>query len=188
MGNILSLSVKGHFMRSMITYLVLSTMTIFSLPVYSVCQPGIPLSTPDSQLIDNGDGTVTDTITGLMWKKCSEGQSNNSSCSGTAASFSNWQQILQRPGIVNTSGGFAGYTDWRLPNVKELRSIVETACTSPAINETRFPNTPSSLFATSSPYEGGSLANSKWHVSFSHGGSDSSSRNVGGGNVRLVRQ
>ncbi|MCP4235257.1 MAG: DUF1566 domain-containing protein, partial [Aestuariibacter sp.] len=39
----------------------------------AVCQVDIPASTPDSQLQDNGDGTVTDNKTGLMWKQCSEG-------------------------------------------------------------------------------------------------------------------
>ena len=105
------------------------------------CHPeSIPASTPDSQLQDNGDGTVTDLKTGLMWKQCVEGLSGPdcASSSGSAAAFT-WQQALQRVQTVNSSGGFAGFTDWRVPNIKELSSLVEHQCWEPAINQTRFP-------------------------------------------------
>lgn len=104
------------------------------------CQPeSIPASTPDSQLIDNGDGTITDSMTGLMWKRCSEGQSGSDCATGSDEGFI-WQLALQRVQQINING-FAGYTDWRVPNVKELSSLVELQCSSPAINITRFPNT-----------------------------------------------
>lgn len=67
--------------------------------------------------IDNGNGTVTDTKTGLMWKKCSEGLVG-SSCSGKASKY-NWNDSMRR----YTSSSFAGYNDWRLPSVKELHTL-----------------------------------------------------------------
>ncbi|MCI5197559.1 MAG: DUF1566 domain-containing protein [Candidatus Electrothrix sp. AW5] len=147
----------------------------------------IPASTPNSQLIDNGDGTITDSKTGLMWKTCSEGQiyssSPSSDCTGTATTFT-WQGALKQPGVVNASSGFAGYTDWRLPNLKELRSIVEEQCYDPAINATRFPNTPSSFVWSGSPYA--DYSDYAWSVNFSNGHSDSDSRNDSDA-VRLVR-
>ncbi|MCI5228088.1 MAG: DUF1566 domain-containing protein, partial [Candidatus Electrothrix sp. AX2] len=97
----------------------------------------IPASTPDSQLVDNGDGTVTDSKTGLMWKQCLEGLSGSDCATGSAESFT-WQEALQQPGVINHAGGFAGYTDWRLPNINELISIVEEQCYNPAINLNRF--------------------------------------------------
>ncbi len=146
------------------------------------CNADMPASTPDSQLTDNGN-TITDTKTGLMWKKCMEGVTGNNCESGSATGFT-WQTALQRPGVVNTSGGFAGQTDWRLPNIKELRSIVEEKCVDPAINLTRFPNTPSLVVWSGSPdanYSGGA-----WIVNFYYGISDVYYRDYNY-QVRLVR-
>ncbi|MCI5218762.1 MAG: DUF1566 domain-containing protein [Candidatus Electrothrix sp. LOE2] len=152
--------------------------------VHAACSSNMPASTPDSQLTDNNDGTVTDTKTGLMWKQCSEGQTFSiGSCNGSASTFT-WQAALQQPGTVNDAGGFAGHTDWRLPNIKELRSIVEEQCSSPAINATRFPNTPSSYVWSGSPYAGNSVY--AWYVSFDYGYSNYDFR-VDNYAVRLVR-
>ncbi|MCI5116328.1 MAG: DUF1566 domain-containing protein [Candidatus Electrothrix sp. AW2] len=155
--------------------------------VHAACNSNIPASTPDSQLIDNGDGTVTDTKTDLMWKQCLEGLSGD--CFGTADTFT-WQQALQQPGKINDTGGFAGYTDWRLPNIQELNSLVEEQCYSPAINLTYFPNTPSGAVWSGSPFAGNS--DSAWGVHFDLGcsGNDDYSSEVNRLNeyaVRLVR-
>jgi hypothetical protein len=148
------------------------------------CNANMPASTPDSQLTDNGDGTITDTATGLMWKKCMEGVTGTSCETGAAATFT-WQTALQRPGVVNGSG-FATYHDWRLPNIKELVSIVEEKCYDPAINLTRFPNTPSSVVWSGSP--SASYSDYAWYVGFDDGGSASGVGRVDGyGQVRLVR-
>lgn len=147
------------------------------------CNANMVASTPDTQLTDKGDGTITDTATGLMWKKCMEGVTGNSCDTGSAAAFT-WQTALQQPGVVNSGGGFAGQTDWRLPNIKELSSIVEEKCYDPAINLTRFPNTPSSVVWSGSPvadYSGGA-----WLVYFYNGGSGIYDRNDDY-QVRLVR-
>lgn len=147
------------------------------------CNANMPASTPDSQLTDNGDGTITDTATGLMWKKCLEGVMGNSCATGAAAAFT-WQTALQQPGVVNSGGGFAGQTDWRLPNIKELASIVEKQCYDPAINLTRFPNTPSSVVWSGSPGAKGS--DDAWVVLFSGGYSGGDDRGSYF-QVRLVR-
>jgi len=108
------------------------------------CKSTVTQTAPDSRYTDNNDGTVTDLITGLMWKQCSEGQSTAStSCdTGLAATYT-WQLALQQAETINSGGGFASYTDWRLPNRNELLSLVEFKCHSPAINTTFFPNTSS---------------------------------------------
>ena len=127
----------------------------------------VTATTPDSQLTDNGNGTITDTKTGLMWKKCLEGVTGNLCDTGAATTFT-WQTALQQPGAVNVSG-FATHQNWRLPNIKELTSIVEKQCYDPAINLNRFPNTPSSVVWSGSPFAG--FPSSAWYVYFNNGGS-----------------
>jgi hypothetical protein len=123
------------------TALLIGLLALFPLVGNAqTCQTAsIPATTPTSQLTDNGNGTVTDTKTGLMWKQCSEGLTGADCATGSAEIYT-WQAALAQAQTVNTSGGFAGHTDWRLPNVKELRSITEKQCYYPAINLTRFPN------------------------------------------------
>jgi hypothetical protein len=143
------------------------------------CRDDIPASAPDSRFTANGDGTVTDRATGLIWKQCAEGLSGADCLTGGATTFT-WQQALQHA----EAAVFAGSSLWRLPNKKELASLVEQRCYLPAINSRFFPNTPSSWFWSSSPIAG--YAYLAWRVDFYGGG-------VGDGNeyvalyVRLVR-
>lgn len=99
------------------------------------------LTSPTKEFIIHDDGTTTHLPTGLMWKRCIQGkESINGECnSGTALAVS-WQGALEHLDELNTSGGFAGYTDWRLPNPKELTSMIEYGCFKPAINLQVFPN------------------------------------------------
>ncbi|UOG90775.1 MAG: DUF1566 domain-containing protein [Candidatus Thiothrix sulfatifontis] len=152
-----------------IIQLALLTYSLSLLPTIgnATCKPeSIPPSTPSSQFTDNGDGTVTDTKTDLIWKKCSEGQVEND-CSGGSRQRYNWEAALERVQTINATGGFAGYTDWRVPNIKELASIVEQQCEFPAVNWVVFPNTHSGEFWSASPARGnGELV---WGVDFRYG-------------------
>lgn len=62
-----------------------------------------------NSFVDNADNTITDRATGLMWMK---------SDSGTTMI---WKEALNYAENLN----YAGYSDWRLPNTKELQSIVD---------------------------------------------------------------
>jgi hypothetical protein len=62
-----------------------------------------------NSFVDNGDGTITDTATDLMWQK-----------SHSVSSMS-WQDALAFAETLTV----AGYDDWRLPNAKELQSILD---------------------------------------------------------------
>ena len=132
----------------------LITATAFiaiSLPIAAqTCKTeSIEPSIADDQIIDNNDGTVTDARTGLLWTQCSLGQTwTESGCEGAAADLT-WKEALQASQQFNDNGGVAGHTDWRLPNIKELDSIVEHQCDSPAINLTFFPDTPSTTYLSS---------------------------------------
>ncbi len=82
------------------------------------------------------------------------------------------------------STGLCGATGWRMPTVGELTSIVDQSRTSPAIDTTYFPNTPSLYFWSGSPYAGDS--SNAWDVTFGDGGTYYHNR-YGGTRVRLVR-
>jgi len=95
-----------------------------------------PSETPTADFTVHGDGTVTHTPTGLMWKQCNEGLSGTSCATGTA-SYMTWDAAL----AAARNSNFAGYTDWRLPNKQELDSVVDRSCHSPLINDQVFPGT-----------------------------------------------
>jgi len=125
---------------------------LFSSSFSQTCNTSITASTPDSRFTPQGNGTVLDTQTNLIWKRCSEGQvwdGSTGNCTGSASTY-NWQGALDAAQTLNSSGGFASHTDWRVPNIKELASIVELKCYDPAINLTIFPNTSSNAFVWSS--------------------------------------
>ncbi|MDV6234527.1 DUF1566 domain-containing protein [Leptospira ellisii] len=99
-------------------------------------------------------GTVLDGTTGLTWAQCSLGQDPAAACSGTATAV-NWQAALDYCNTL-TTGGLV----WRLPNIKELYSIVNFGAEAPAITVAFFPNTPSAdnsyyWTSTTHPNDGG---------------------------------
>jgi len=77
----------------------------------------------NKSFVDNGDGTVTDTSTGLMWQKDTARDGQGSIVSIT------WQEALS----YCESLSLAEHTDWRLPSIKELRSIVDYCMYAPSI-------------------------------------------------------
>ena len=148
-------------MRTLIA-LGMSLGMIAAQAAQSCNEEAVIASAPDSRFQDNGNGTVTDLSTGLIWKQCAEGLSGAGCATGSAQGFT-WQAALQHA----EAEVFAGSDLWRLPNKNELASLVEQRCYSPAINERYFPNTPSNRFWSSSPYAG--YSDSAWHVGFDDG-------------------
>ncbi|MBI5186745.1 MAG: DUF1566 domain-containing protein [Nitrospinae bacterium] len=100
--------------------------------------------------LDYGNYTVTDTYTGLTWQKTEGGamawKSAISYCEGL---------------------GLAGKFDWRLPDKKELVSIVNYDKNNPAIDTVYFPNVNSSNYWSSTTYA--SSTSLAWHVYFRNG-------------------
>ncbi|QHI68110.1 Lcl domain-containing protein [Tichowtungia aerotolerans] len=85
-------------------------------------RPG--LTWPSPRFTDNGDETITDNLTGLMWAK--------------SASSAYWHTALQ-----NCDGlTLAGHDDWRLPNVREMRSLCNYGLHDPAIESSVFSSLP----------------------------------------------
>ena len=119
-------------------------------------------SLPTPRFNDNGDGTVTDNLTGLIWLQ-------NAYCANTTM---NWQPALDAVLELNTSGtmnsnncGDTGsHTDWRLPTLREMQSLIHYAYSSPALSndagtgkwtsgaDSTFSNVQSNYYWTSTTY------------------------------------
>jgi hypothetical protein len=79
---------------------------------------------------DNGDGTVTDNRTKLMWEKLSD----DSSVHDRDTAYT-WQDAFDvKIAALNTQPCFAGRCDWRLPNRRELDSLVDAGRVAPAVD------------------------------------------------------
>ena len=118
--------------------------------------------TCDMSFTDNTDETITDNCTGLMWDKCSQGLSG-SSCTIGSATTTYWEEA--KVSCENSTS--SNYSDWRLPNVKELMSIVNYERFSPSIDPAYFSATVSGYYwsATTCKFD---PANA-WHVVFNLG-------------------
>ena len=145
----------------------------------------------DSRYTDNEDGTISDHRTGLMWMKCTYGQTYSSdSCADTATS-GDWEAAFAAADTSNAakSGtGTYGHKDWRLPNKKELSSIVDLSSTSSStVNQTIFPSTKSADYWTSTPSSTGS-ADEAFTIDFATGTYGAATRSTTNTiYVRLVR-
>ncbi|NEX16738.1 MAG: hypothetical protein C1943_08940 [Halochromatium sp.] len=173
---------RGTLMaRSLMRTLIALSMGLGMIAAQAeqTCNDAVVATAPDSRFQDNGNGTVTDLATGLIWKQCAEGLSGAGCATGSAQGFA-WQAALQHA----EAEVFAGSDLWRLPNKNELASLVEQRCYNPAINERYFPNTPSSWFWSSSPLASGSYY--AWIIYFNDGYGYGHNKS-GSDAVRLVR-
>ncbi|OUD15251.1 DUF1566 domain-containing protein [Thioflexithrix psekupsensis] len=144
---------------------------------------------------DNGDGTVTDIKTNLQWMRCLVGQTwQDGRCHGEA-------QEMYCDTAVALKADFAGHSDWRLPTIEELRSLVYCSSGKPAyfpnngkkcegdyqrptLVQEAFPDASEWFVWSCSPVAGGT--SNAWGVGFNNGSDDNSPR-YGSNNVRLVR-
>jgi hypothetical protein len=150
--------------------------------------------------IDNNDDTITDCSTRLMWKKYSEGQQDITYGKGMVRQYT-WETAVNR----FKQSSFAGYNDWRLPTINELRSLLHCEkkvaspltearhstsllgdkCIKPTINTTVFPSTsPTRYWTSSSFFKKDDYA---WALHFDSG-NDEEILKYYNASVRLVRQ
>jgi|GEM_PF-954941 len=131
---------------------------------------------------NNGDGTVTDTKSGLIWQACAVGQTFNAAfgtCTGDAKTYT-------YADTMKLTSDFGGQTDWRVPTISELHSIVHLRKVNPSINNSLFHNPPAGWFWSTSVYA--SSPSLVWAVSFDDGVSKYDSDGYKGNDaVRLVR-
>jgi len=100
---------------------------------------------------DNGDATVTDNATGLTWQQEDDNVQRA------------WEEAITYCEGLN----IANHQDWRLPNIKELRTIVDLTTSSPVIDPIVFPGTNSSRYWSATTYAEVSV--SAWYVNFYEG-------------------
>ena len=118
---------------------------------------------PSPRFTDHGNGTVTDNLTGLMWVKAPHDLTDNS---GTKT----WDNAIDFCNGLT----FAGHSDWRLPNVRELQSLIDYGRGNPALPSVHpFTGVQSALYWSSSTYA--DPTDNAWHVGLRYG-------SVGNGN------
>lgn len=92
---------------------------------YTLTRPIVKGAVGNTRYIDNGDGTITDNATGLMWVQDAAGAGGNFGVPLT------WQDALDFCWTLD----FGGHADdWRLPNIKELISITDYGLVNKAID------------------------------------------------------
>ena len=177
---------------------LLGTCTAPLLAQAQNCPTGVNMD--DQYILGEADGTASAMHwpTGLVWKRCSEGQTfENGQCTGTAE-IKEWNPWAETDRLLPTS--FTNQTNWeigadfsqnllesggwRMAYKNELVKITEGCGNNPKVNRTVFPNTRSWYVWSGSPYA--VYSGSAWYVSFYHGGASYSSRSYGY-HVRLVR-
>ncbi len=128
-----------------------------------------------NEFVDNGDGTVSDIATGLMWMQADSGEGKD------------WENALASAENLEQ----AGYSDWRLPNVKELQSIVDYSGVYPAIDANFFQVTDADAYfwtSTSAYFSSVSEEAAKrywaWYVAFGYAVDNAGNDSHGAGAVR----
>ncbi|WP_353571165.1 DUF1566 domain-containing protein [Candidatus Albibeggiatoa sp. nov. BB20] len=128
-----------------------------------------------NRFVDNGDGTVSDYGTGLMWMKDDSVQGKD------------WVDALAYAENLE----YAGYDDWHLPNVKELQSIVDYSGVYPAINPDYFNITDEDAYfwsSTSAYFSNVSEEQQKrywaWYVAFGYAVDNNGEDSHGAGAIR----
>lgn len=138
------------------------------------------------QYKDNGDGTLTDNQSQLTWMRCSMGQTwSGASCTGAPVTYS-WQAAQDAAVKLDQQGGYAGHSDWRVPQIPELAMIVERQCSNPRTNITLFPATPAVYYWTATTRRGPGMDAYAYVLSFGEEGAKYMGKEAVF-NVRLVR-
>lgn len=151
----------------------------------------IPMSTAQTPCPENtvrfvaNQSEVVDTLTGLVWQRCSAGQSwTGTSCTGVAGAYNHEQALAYAQDVSGNLG-------WRLPNIKELGSLL-VSCKIPPIHSVFISDSLDGRYWSSTPQvdrngDGGTAMYINFGSSFSSGEVSSQDRYFYRFRVRLVR-
>jgi len=179
--------------------IISSILILISSSSVAQCNKFLEKTAPDSRYIINNDGTAYDKETNLTWMRCSmthDWEPYDNVCK-RKISFVD-EELKLAPYMTHKEAKLAvvkanedkllGKNDWYLPDIKELSSIIELACSFPSINNTVFPSTDNMLYWSSSvPDQNKGTGAFFWAVNFSYG-YDASTFLKEKTNVRLVRR
>ncbi|AUI87760.1 hypothetical protein BS333_15265 [Vibrio azureus] len=115
-------------------YFIIYSINLQAQTCYSNIEPTAPDQRFQIEEPTPNEAVVIDTETSLMWKRCSEGLEGRNCDQGIRSKLT-WEAAL----LSTISQGFAGYSDWRVPDIKELTSLLEMSCRVPVINGNIFP-------------------------------------------------
>jgi Protein of unknown function (DUF1566) len=141
---------------------------------------GVTATPPTRYTYSNDGAEVLDLQTNLVWRRCSEGMIwSGLTCTGTPTSYSHENALIHTK----------SQTGWRLPNVKELSSIIERNANLPSVNNAVFPGTPLYDYWSASPFiaPDPALEGFAWYVNFSYGYANWAFRTYNLPAVRLVK-
>jgi hypothetical protein len=133
----------------MLTVGVLSVLAGSHVNAQTCKSDSITPTHPEGQYLIKSTGVVTDIVNGVMFQICSVGQTYNDAehiCEGEPTIYNTWSEALN---AAQNNKSFAGYDNWKLPNIKELSTLVERSCVAPAINLEVFISTPSAVYWSS---------------------------------------
>jgi hypothetical protein len=153
---------------SLVSIVGTASFLLFAGAAWSACDAAEAAQAAKNRFVVQGD-TVYDRETNLTWKRCTEGQrwDDVGGCVGEAE--------LQVVEFDRKDPALS----WRLPSLRELRSILAENCRNPAIDQGVFPNTVSGWYWTSTP-----PASRRWLLNFADGDVSYGSMRAA---VRLVR-
>lgn len=138
--------------KGLITGLLFSALLSSAAQAEQRCKEYRPATAPTKSFkIDLKRNVVTKD--GLMWKRCAEGQRIDArkGCEGKADQIY-LPDALSKPKYKK----FAGYGDWRMPTIEEVKGILEKRCKKPAFNLDVFPEAPNLKLWSSDLVEGDS--------------------------------
>lgn len=181
----------------MVRFLCVQSLRLLSL--FGLLLIGLSAQADTSRYSAQG-ATVIDRESGLQWMRCNFGQQwSGNACTGAPTTF-RWQDARTAAVQLNRDGGFEGYSDWRLPTLDELLSLVYCSSGQPAafkganragcggrhdtptIVASLFPGTVEGWYWTSTS----SSSDLAWSVAFHYGYADVDYKSFNEA-VRLVR-
>lgn len=130
------LSQSTHFSLFLLICLLIFTQSSYAIEIEASCHSNTP-GQMTNRFTDLNDGTVLDIQTKLIWQRCNLGQiwdTESQTCQNFTDTLT-WHDTFSAIREFNQSLYSSGHADdWRMPNIKELASIIDISCSGITIN------------------------------------------------------
>ncbi|MGH1540716.1 MAG: DUF1566 domain-containing protein [Arenicella sp.] len=142
------MNIKKNNKKTLITATLISLMTVSPI-VHSTCVKKLS-DRGSNSLIKKNNAIVIDEKQKKMWLNCRLASAIETICDSDDTKLS-WYDLEIELGKIPAQG-LHGFSDWRLPTIKEILSVVDKDCYVVDIFERRFPTLPASYYWTDKPY------------------------------------